>query len=315
MNRAVIAGISGQDGILLSQLLRKRGVDYLGIDRRGVVQGDGKLIEAGDILDAGFVEGVVKKFRPAEIYYLVAHHHSSQDPALRNETVLWQKSLETQVMGLVHFLEALRRYMPKGRLFYAASSHVFGTPGESPQNEETSLKPNSVYGITKVAGLEACRRYREDHGLFTAVGFLYNHESVYRKAHFLSQKIIRGARAIQKGDAPELVLGDLSSRVDWGYAPDYVDAMTRMLRLPEPDDFIVATGENHSVRDFVRIAFQAQGLDYRDWVRENPAILQRQSAPLVGDAAKLRRATGWAPSVSFAAMVQRLTQETIELIG
>ena len=202
----------------------------------------------------------------------------------------------------------MRLHAPKARLFYAASSLCFGDATESPQTESTPLAPRCVYGITKTAGVQCCRLYRQTHGLYALSGFLYNHESPLRPEKFVTQKIVRAAKAIARGEQSELILGDLSARIDWGWAPDYADAMTRTLRLPEARDFVIATGETHSVRDFVEIAFTRVGLDWQNYVKENTVLLQRRNAPLVGDASLLRQLTGWKPMVTFPEMIDLLLQ-------
>lgn len=310
MKQALIIGVTGQDGTLLAEQLQAEGIGFTGLSSAGVVGADGRVTQAGTLSDAEFVRSVVKATAPDLVYYLAAHHHSSQDADLANEAELWKRSLDVQVHGLGNVLEALRAHAPDARLFYAASSHVFGAPSTSPQNETTPLAPNNVYGVTKVMGMELCRYYRRVHGFFASVGILYNHESAYRKAKFLSQKIICGALEIKAGRTKQLVLGDLSARVDWGYAADYVDAMTRILKLAEPSEFVVATGEAHSVRDFASSAFECVGLDHRDFVKEDPSIIRKSNTVLIGDAGKLRRETGWAPSLPFADMVRLLTQQT-----
>ncbi len=312
MKKALIVGASGQDGTLLAQLLASRGIEHLGLNRLGLIDAQGALIHPGNLTDPEFIEHVIKTCAPTHVYYLAAHHHSSQDIGLKGID-LWHESLRVQVMGLVNFLEAIRLHAGTARLFYASSAHIFGSTSISPQNETTPRVPNNVYAITKVTGMEACRHYRDEHGLFASAGILYNHESAYRKPKFLSQKIILGARAIKDGRAQELILGDLSSKVDWGYAPDYVDAMDRIMDLPHPGEYVIATGETHTVREFVELAFTEQGLDYRKWVRENPAMIRKSEGFLVGDSTKLRRDTGWSPSLSFSAMIPRLAEDTRRL--
>ncbi len=309
MNRILIAGVAGQDGTLLAESLARRGIEHAGLTREGFVGKDGALIRPGSLDDPRFIEETVTTYSPTHIYYLAAHHHSSQDLGPLKDSDLWRESLRVQIMGLVNFLEAIHRHRSEARLFYASSAHIFGQAAPAPQSETTPRMPDNVYGITKLAGMEACRLYREQHGVFASVGILYNHESAYRKGNFLSKKIIRGAMAIKSGEAAELVLGDLSSKADWGYAPDYVDAMARILDLPHPGEYVVATGEAHSVRDFVRLAFEAEGLDYKDWVRENPSIIRSSQRRLVGDSGKLRRETGWRPSLSFPEMVSQLAKD------
>ena len=308
MKRALIIGSAGQDGRLLAELLRARNIDHIGIDRRGSVSSAGELLQPGAVIDPQFLRDVVASFSPTDVFYLAAHHHSAQALPDSNDAALWKASLETQVLGLVHALEALRLHAPAGRLFYASSSRVFGTPGEQPQTEGTPLLPHCVYGMTKVTGMQACRHYRERHGIFASVGILYNHESSYRKEEFLSRKVILAASAIRGGEKKRLILGDLSSEVDWGYAPDYVDAMTRILQLDEVGDYIIATGQSHTVREFVQIAFEQQGLDYREWVDEDRTLKVRPSHRLVGDFSRLRQATGWKPTVDFPEMILLLGQ-------
>jgi GDPmannose 4,6-dehydratase len=310
VKRVLIVGISGQDGTLLARLLKSQDVDYLGLGRKGVLDAGGNLLRAGSLTDADFIRDLIGSFLPTEIYYLAAHHHSSQDIGPARDVDLWRESLQVQVVGLVNCLEAIGSHDSRTKLFYASSSHIFGSSSAGPQTETSVRSPDNVYGLTKVSGMEACRYYRQKHGLFASVGILYNHESVYRQEKFLSQKIIRGALAIKHGRSRRLVLGDLSAQVDWGYALDYVDAMVRILALPQPDDFIVATGERHSVREFVDLAFREQGLDYTQWTSEDSSLVRPGAGYLVGDASKLRRETGWAPSVDFAGMVKRLSLET-----
>lgn len=309
MKQAIIVGSTGQDGTLLAQLLERRSIPYVGVSLQGIREPCGKILDAIDLRDAKTVEELIKAYRPSHVFYLAAHHHSSQDLLQAELAHLWKSSFDAQVVGLVHFLEAIRLHMPATRLFYAATSHVFGSPLEFPQTEQTTLAPDSIYGITKLAGMQACRYYRNHHGQFASAGILYNHESIYRKDKFLSKKVIQGALAIKKGREERLVLGDLSAEVDWGYAPDYVEAMVRILDLPQAEDYIVATGEHHSVRRFVEIVFDQLGLDVARCVVENPALVRPSKNQLVGDYRRLEQATGWKPTFSFEEMVRTLTRE------
>jgi GDPmannose 4,6-dehydratase len=259
-----------------------------------------------DILDAAAVENAVRAFAPEEIYYLAACHHSSQERP-PGDRELFQQSFAINVFGLVNFLEAMRLIGGPARLFYAASSHVFGV-APTPQDETTPFRPDSAYGITKAAGAECVRFYRQTHGLFAAVGILYNHESPWRRPQFVTQKIARAAAAIKAGRENRLVLGDLEAAVDWGYAPDYVDAMIRILALPQPDDFVVATGQAHTVREFVEIAFGLLGLNWKEHVQVTPGLIVAPPRDLVGKADKLIAATGWKPSVTFAELVALLVR-------
>ncbi len=302
--KAVVVGSRGQDGRLLAAALRRDGWKVTGIARRGPV----------DILSRGQVERLIARLAPDHVYYLAAHHHSSQD-APEDGRALFRRSWAVHVDGLVHFLEAIRKRSPRTRLFYASSSLVFGAPKGGRASEKTRLAPRDAYGLSKAAGMLTCRLYRRRYGLFAAVGILFNHESPLRDKRFLSRKLARGAVAVRFGKARELVLGDLDARADWGWAPDAVDAMRRILALPAPDDFVVATGRAHSVREFARAAFGHLGLDWRRYVRAAPGVLTRRKPALAGDAAKLRRATGWKPTVSFEDMAARLVDAELRALG
>jgi GDPmannose 4,6-dehydratase len=228
---------------------------------------------------------------------------------------LYVRSHDVHVRGLLHVLEAMRKHAPRSRVFYAASSHCFGEPPTGTQDENTPLRPRCVYGITKTAGVGLCRMYRANNRVQASAGFFYNHESALRARKFLSTKIVRAAVEISGGRRDKLVLGDLSARVDWGFAPDYVDAMIRILRRAPADDFIIATGQSHSVEEFVAIAFSRVGVDWRPCVEVEPAIIGKPRTALVGDSSKLRAVTGWSPSVTFQQMVELLVDAEIERLS
>lgn len=297
MNKALIVGSAGQDGRLLHSYLSGKGYSLLGVGRDEI-----------DLVDRETVFDLVSRFKPDEIYYLAAHHRSAEESS-GDDLELFQKSHEVNVQGLLHFLEAAKRRAPAARIFYAASSHVFGTPSVPVQNEDTPINPECVYGITKAAGLFACRFYREAHGIFASVGICYNHESSLRDAKFVSQKIIRSALEHKAGKRRKLVLGSLSAEVDWGYAPDYVRAMHMILIHSHADDFVLATGKGHSVRDLVERVYSRLGLDWKSFVEEDPRILTKKKKALVGDPARLIRMTGWKPSVNFDGMIDLLLKE------
>lgn len=300
MKTAVIAGAGGQDGFYLTQLLQRRNYSITGLTRGGDT----------DILNRADVFALMERVKPDECYYLAAFHHSSEDKELQsNDSLLFERSYAVHVQGLLHFLDAIAHVSPKTKLFYAASSHVFGAPATQPQTEATPLEPAGVYGITKTMGLHCCRYFRRERGVFAAVGILYNHESPRRAPKFLSQKIVRGVLAYQKDHSRRIVLGDLTATVDWGYAADYAEAMTRILELPTADEFIVATGQPHTVEDFLRAACECAGVNWRDCVETQPSILTKKSVLLVGDSNKLRSATGWKPSISFAEMIRLLVAD------
>ena len=308
----IIVGSGGQDGRLLSEQLRAEGHTIVAV-RRDRVDAPAEMsgIAPIDIRRADEVNSLIAIVKPAEVYYLAAYHHSSEQPAgLPGEAL--RRSLETNLMGLVNVLDAISQVSPATRVFYAASSRVFGQHPTTPtQDETTPFRPECAYGISKAAAIETSRLYRRNHNLFVATGILYNHESFYRGIQFVSRKIVRGAVNASQ-EASELVLGDLSARVDWGYAPDYVRAMRLILGLQIADDFVIATGESHSVGEFAQIAFEAVGLDWRRFVRERPDVLRRPPMPLIGNASKLRTASGWRPSIDFRAMVKALVMRELE---
>jgi GDPmannose 4,6-dehydratase len=255
---------------------------------------------------------VLRNAHPSEIYYLPAVHQSSQDPVTADDAALFNRSIAVHMTGLVNILEELRAQELDAGVFYAASSLVFGDVTDERQNEQTPLRPNSIYGITKSAGVHACQFYRQAHGVRASAGFLYNHESSLRRASFVSQRIARGAVAIARGTQQTLTVGDLSARIDWGYAPDFIDAMIRINRMPIADDYIVATGEAHTVEEFISAAFARLGLDWRTYVREDHSLLTRTSPTRIGDSTHLRSTTGWKPTVSFTEMVDILVDAAAE---
>lgn len=293
----------------MAPLLVQRGYSVRGWVRPESMPSASFDCAAIDILDAARVERELQVRQPDEIYYLAAFHHASEEPVEISAEELLRRSSDVHVRGLRNVLEAMKNCCPRARLFYAASSHVFGTPGGKWLDEQTPFAPKSAYGISKVAGIECCQIWRRRDGLFASTGILFNHESGLRKPCFLSQKIVRGALQAHRDPAHRMMLGDLDAAVDWGYAPDYVDAMFRILQLPEASDFVVASGEVHTVREFAQAAFGTLGLDWRRHVQTDARLLCRTSAPLRGDSSKLRAATGWSPSVSFVELVARLMHE------
>ncbi len=306
MKRALIFGSAGQDGRILTQQLIAHGVEVAGVDR-GVTPIGAPV----DVLQPADLQRLLKAFVPDAVYYLAAFHHSSQDNFEADPAGLFKASFAVHVDGWINVLEALRTQAPAARAFYAASSHVFGNPSTLIQNEQTPFAPDNAYGITKAAGVQIARYFRA-RGQHVSCGILYNHESAFRLPQFVSQRIAQGANAAaeasRKGELYQLELGSFSAAVDWGYAPDYTNAMTRIVSLGSPDDYVVATGVPHTVAEFCEAAFKAVGLDWRTHAVERAGRVTKQLAPLVGDATKLRNATDWAPTVPFEKMVQLMVE-------
>ncbi len=308
MSRALVIGSEGQDGRILFDRLTNDGWSVLGLGR-GALRGDASDgLAAIDISLRDQVADFLARWRPDEIYYLPAVHQAAEDPVGADDAALFDRSFQVHVMGLVHVLEEIRKQRLDARTFYAASSLVFGEVTSEPQDENTPMRPRSIYGITKVAGVSACRFYRDAYQVHASAGILYNHESPLRRDSFVSQKIVQAAVAISRGSQQKLVLGDLSARIDWGYAPDYVDAMIRIVRQPSADDYIIATGESRSVQEFAEVTFGLLGLDWRSHVIQDRSLLPRRSRTRVGNAAKLRERTGWTPRVTFTQMIAILLE-------
>jgi GDPmannose 4,6-dehydratase len=305
LSKALVIGCNGQDGSLLCALLHKKGARVFGIDRASEPTQSFVHFSALDICDLPRVNDLLAEARPDEVYYLAAYHHSAEQQKPPGEVVAL--SLQVNTQGLNNVLAAIADSpTPRARVFYAASSRVFGDPDEDVQDENTPMAPVCAYGISKAAGVHLCRYYRRKHEVYASTGILYNHESPLRPEHFVTRKIVRAAVRIGAGLERELVLGNLDARVDWGWAPDYVEAMHAILRLGCPDDFVLATGVLHSVREFVEIAFSAVGLNWREHVVERSGVLEEWRAvkPLCGSAARLQAATSWRPRVSFEEMVR-----------
>jgi GDPmannose 4,6-dehydratase len=309
MRRAVITGIGGQDGSLLAELLLEHGYEVVGVVRPGsttndnldALEGRVELYEA-DLLHQTSLAQALRAFSPTEVYNLAA---PSFVPAS------WERPVETAefaAVGATSILEAIRIVDPAIRFYQASSSEIFGDPVESPQTEETPPAPVTPYGVAKAYAHFIVRSYRRRYGVFACSGILYNHESPRRPLSYVPRKIAHATAAISLGLQDELVLGDLDARRDWGYAGDYVNAMWLMLQQDEPDDYVVASGQDHSVRDLVERAFAHVGLEWEPYVRVDPD-LQRGTAELhhlVGDATKARTQLGWKPELDFAKLVHLL---------
>jgi GDPmannose 4,6-dehydratase len=314
MKRALITGIGGQDGSYLAELLLEKEYDVVGLVRPASpryenlasIESEIELQEA-DLLHQTSLAQALRAANPDEVYNLAA---PSFVPASWTQPV---ETAEFAAVGATSLLEAIRLVRPEIRFYQASSSEIFGEPLEAPQTEETPLAPLTPYGVAKAYAHFSARSYRKRYGLFTCSGILYNHESPRRPLEFLPRKVAHGAAAISLGLQEELVIGDLDARRDWGYARDYVRAMWMMLQQEEPGDYIVSSGESHSVRELVQCAFAHVGLDWQEYVRVDPA-LQRGPAELhglVGDPTKARQTLGWEPEVDFTTLVYLLVDADV----
>jgi GDPmannose 4,6-dehydratase len=312
--RALITGIGGQDGSLLAELLLEQGYEVFGTVRRPEPYENltpilGRIeVAQADVLDEMSLVDVLERWRPHEVYNLASVSFVPES---------WDRPIvaaERAALGVASLLEAIRRVDPSIRFYQASSSEIFGRPRESPQTEETPLSPLTPYGVAKAYGHFITRSYRVRYGLHASAGILYNHESPRRPLHFLPRKVAHGAAAISLGLEDELVLGDLTARRDWGYAPDYVRAMWLILQRAEPDDFVVATGAAHSVEELVECAFTHVGLDWRAHVRIDEALKRGPAElhDLVGDPAKAREVLGWQSTVAFDELVRLLVDSELE---
>ncbi len=313
--RALITGIGGQDGSYLAELLLECGYDVVGVVRRPVdghpalagVRDRVGIVEA-NLLDRSSLVRALRDVGPHEVFNLAA---PSFVPRSWDEPVL---TAEFAAVGVTSLLEAIREVDPSIRLYQASSSEIFGDPSRSPQSEDTPLRPVTPYGVAKAYAHFIVHSYRRRYGMFACCGILYNHESPRRPLDFLPRKVAYFAAAISLGLEQELLLGDLDSRRDWGYAKDYVNAMWLMLQQDEPADYVVATGESHSVQDLVELAFARVGLDWRNHVRSDPS-LRRGTAELhhlVGDPTRARERLGWQPSVDFDGLVALLVDAELD---
>jgi GDPmannose 4,6-dehydratase len=313
--RALITGITGQDGSYLAELLLEKSYDVYGMVRRASTESFERiqhitdritLIQA-DLLDPSSLVEALEEARPSEVYNLGAQ---SFVPTSWKQPVL---TAEFTAVGVTRLLEAIRRVDPQIRFYQASSSEMFGKVLQVPQNEQTPFYPRSPYGVAKVYGHFITVNYRESYGLFAVSGILFNHTSPRRGLEFVSRKITDGVARIKLGLADELRLGNLETKRDWGFAGDYVEAMWLMLQLEEPDDFVIASGVEHPIRECVDIAFGHAGLDPEQYVRIDPEFFRPAEIDhLVGDASKARDKLGWEPRMSFRELVELMVDADVE---
>lgn len=319
MKTALITGIAGQDGSYLAELLLSKGYAVHGFVRpfagkpevaldgiRHIV--DKIALHTGDISDAETVLEFVAGTNPDEIYHLATNH----EVGITAKEYL--ESRRVNADSTMYFLSAIKDHRPNCRFFYASSSNVFGKTLISPQNENTSYSPESIYSTFKVAGMELVRLHRTQLGLFASSGILYNHESPRRALSYLPRKITSAAARIKHGLDTELEIGDIDAKKDWGYAGDYVEAIWRILQADMPDDFIIGSGELHSVREILDIAFGSLDLDWKQFVKINPAFIRpKANADIVADITKIKRQLGWAPKIQFKEMIIMMLNEDLKI--
>ena len=324
MKKALITGVTGQDGSYLAELLLDKGYEVHGVIRRASTfntvriehlyrdphePGTTFFTHYGDLADSVVLTRLLHEIAPDEIYHLGAQSH------VRVSFEIPEYTLDISGLGTLRMLEAIRDAGIESRFYQASSSEIFGS-APAPQSEETALRPRSPYAIAKAAAYWTTVNYREAYGMFAANGILFNHESPRRGETFVIRKITRAAARIKAGLERNLFLGNLEARRDWGYAPEYVEAMWRMLQLEEPDDFVIATGESHSVREAVDIAFARAGLDPSGYVEIDERYFRPTEVDdLRGDPSKARRVLDWEPRVGFQELIELMVDADLESVG
>ena len=315
MKKALITGITGQDGSYLAELLLNKDYEVYGVERRVAIEDQSKRngrinhiindinIMPGDIRDYSRIFQIINEVKPDELYHLaaqsfVAESFDDEDPVIR-----------INIEGTKNVLNALLKISPDCKFYFAGSSEMFGKVEEEPQNEKTPFHPRSPYGISKVAGFDWTRLYREAYGLFACSGILFNHESPRRGKEFVTRKITSTLNEIVNKKTNELVLGNIDAKRDWGFSGDYVEAMWLMLQQSQPDDYVIATGETHTIKEFLDIAFSYAGLNWKDYVK----IDQKYCRPadvntLIGDYSKAKRVLGWEPKIRFKELVEMMVE-------
>lgn len=315
---ALITGITGQDGSYLAEFLLEQGYEVVGMVRRTSTVTFSRIahiqeqltLVSGDMLDEPSMIAILQEYRPSEVYNLAAQ---SFVPTSWKQPVF---TGEVTALGVTRLLDAIRTVDPTVRFYQASSSEMFGKVRKTPQNETTPFYPRSPYGVAKVYGHWITINYRESYGLHATSGILFNHESHRRGLEFVTRKISFGVARIKLGLDQELPLGNLDSRRDWGYAGDYVRAMWLMLQQDDPDDYVIATGETHSVRELCEIAFDHVGLDWQQYVVQNERFMRPAEVDLlVGDASKAGHVLGWEPTVSFRELIQMMVDADLEELG
>jgi GDPmannose 4,6-dehydratase len=319
VKKALITGITGQDGSYLSELLLGKGYEVHGIVRRVAIEHpqarmwrirhllDRIKIHSASMESYASIFDIIADVKPDECYHLAAQSFVSY--SFEDEF----STINTNLNGTHYVLSAIKRQAPHCRFYFAASSEMFGNAAESPQNEKTPFHPRSAYGISKMAGFELTRNYREAYGLFALSGILFNHESPRRGGEFVTRKITSGAVKIKLGLEKEIRLGNLGARRDWGHSRDYVKAMWLMLQQGEPEDYVIASGESHSVREFLQFSFECVGLDYQNYLVIDENLYRPSEVNILqGDASKAKKKLTWSPEVPFKELVREMVEGDLE---
>ena len=325
MRVALITGITGQDGSYLTELLLSKGYAVHGLVRRSSntvrqrldhltadssVYGQRLFLHYADLDDITTVRRLLLKIRPEEVYHLAGQTHVGASFDIPESTC------EFTAMGTLRLLEILRDLDPKPRFLHASSSEIFGRPNDWPQTEATSFSPVTPYGVAKAFATQMVKVYREAFGFYACNAICYNHESPRRGESFVTRKITRSVARIKHGLQDRLMLGNLQARRDWGFAGDYVDAMWRILQQDKPDDFVIATGKDHTVQDFLEIAFGQVGLDYRQYVSVDPKFFRPTDVErLLGDPSHAKQALQWTPATKFADLVKMMVQSDLDAVA
>lgn len=317
MKKALITGITGQDGSYLAELLLEKGYEVSGMVRRSSVENyervehirENLYFVQGDLTDQSSLDEAIKEIMPDEVYNLAAQ---SFVPTSWNQPVL---TADVTGLGVTRILEAIRKHKPDAKFYQASSSEMFGKVQETPQTERTTFYPRSPYGVSKVYGHWITVNYRESYRIFACSGILFNHESPRRGLEFVTRKVTNTVAKIKLGLTKELRMGNMEAKRDWGFAGDYVEAMWLMLQQDQPDDFVIATGTAHSVQDLVDTAFQAVGLRAKDYVVTDPKFLRPAEVDfLIGNPEKAKKKLQWSPKVSFERLIQMMVNEDLRFL-
>ena len=301
---AVIVGSKGQDGIFLKEHLLNLNYEVIEVDIDYVVINEKYSISKVDITDYNDVKSLIEKTKPDELYFLAAYHHSSEEE-IDSEIDLIMKSYKVNVISYNNFLESIRLFSPQTKTFYASSCHIFGNCKETIQNENTLVRPNTIYALTKYDSMMITEYYRKKYNLFLTVGILYNHESHLRSKKFVSRKIVHTAIRIKKGEKNKLEIGNINSKIDWGFAGDYVKAFHQILSLKKPENFIISSGSLNTLKDFIIYVFTYLDLDWNKHVVENKKIIKRSFDTILhGDNKKILSKTEWNPENNLESLAR-----------